>query len=62
MEGVWKGTGKDSWIVVGFTAKNPIYTINATAGKNGKIDPAGDIAVNWARARNLNLHRPRAIV
>ena len=52
-DGAWKATGKTNGFVVGFTAKNPVYTINATAGKNGKIDPAGDIAVEMGKSQEF---------
>ena len=49
----WSATGTRKSITVDFTAKKPVYTINATAGKNGKISPAGDISIEQGNSREF---------
>ena len=41
----WKSTGIVREISVAFKAKAPVYTITASAGKNGKISPAGTVSI-----------------
>lgn len=43
ISGSWKGTGQMKTVSVEFKAVAPVYTITASAGKNGAISPAGSL-------------------